>query len=60
MESLFKNRFAKLHNVAESKDLSKQSLNLIILCISTQRKLTYFDEQLKHGSYLFVFKCGEN
>ena len=47
--------FAISSNVSDSKDLSEQSLNLVNLYLSTKRKLTHLDKELKHRFYFYVF-----
>ena len=37
--SFLKNRFSILNNFVDSKDLSKQSLTLVILCLSMQKHI---------------------
>ena len=40
-----------LSNFADGQDLFEQSLNLVILCLSMQRKPAHLDNELKHRFY---------
>ena len=50
--SFLKNKFAALSSFKDNQGLSEQSLNLVILCLSVQRKLTHFYKELKRRSFL--------
>ena len=51
--SFLKNKFTVLNNFADSQELSEQLVNLVILRLSMQRKLTHLDKKLKHRLYFF-------
>ena len=45
-------KFTILSNFTDSQDLSEQSLNVAILCLSMRRKLTHLDKDLKRRPFL--------